>query len=102
MAVITYPSWAYNSAGQPAVIVQNAAQFAALPLPGTWQLNGPYPASTTGTSDPGFTVTDTRLQQMLVESRVQTLMMAQAFNVTDDPVTLQRPDVLANDSSLTS
>lgn len=105
-----FPSWAYNSAGQPALIVINQAAFNALTSPGTWALT-PYPPPTPAGSPPidsltagtgVFTATDTRLQQLLVESRVQTAMMAQGFGITDDPQTLVRPDVLANDSSLTS
>ena len=52
--------------------------------------------------DPGLPNTDTRLQQILVENRVQSMMLAQAFNITDDPQTVLRPDVRANDASLSS
>lgn len=110
MAIQQFPSWAYNSAGQPAVIVLNQTQFAALPGPGSWAFT-PFPPPTPPGAPPidslvsgtgSYTATDTRLQQLLVESRVQSMMFAQAFNVTDDPQTVLRPDVLANDSSLTS
>jgi hypothetical protein len=106
-----YPSWAYNSAGQASLIVQSLAQFNALPGPGTWSAtpfaasppvppNAPYDTLTGGTGT--LQVTDIRLQQMLIEARVQSYMMAQAFNLNDDPQTIARPDVLANDASLTS
>ena len=72
-----YPSWAYNSAGQPAVIVTSLTQFNALPAPGTWSAT-PFPPATTpsapydtfnnGTGT--MQVTDIRLQQQLVEARV--------------------------------
>lgn len=106
-----YPSWAYNSAGQSALIVQTLAQFNALPGPGTWSAT---PFSTTTPVPPApfdtlvspgsstLQVTDIRLQQMLVEARVQSYMMANAFLGSDDPQTVIRPDVLANDASLTS
>ena len=106
-----FPSWSYNSAGQSALIVQSLAAFNALPGPGTWS-STPFASSTTGSTAPFDTVTspgtsslqvtDIRLQQMLVEARVQTYMMANAFLGTDDPQMLIRPDVLANDASLTS
>ena len=101
MAAITFPSWAYNSAGQPAVIVQTLAQFTALPLPGTWQLNGPYPSSGSGSNDPGFTVTDTRLQQLLVEARLSNLVVAQMANTAEE-LTALRAEIVALDSGLTT
>lgn len=94
-----YPSWAYN-ATQPARIVNSTTEFAALPGTG-WQYT-PI-VSTAGTvPDTGLTYTDTRLSQLLVEARVQTMMMSQAFPILDDPQTILRPDVSANDSSITS
>lgn len=109
MAVVAYPSWAYNSAGQAAQIVASAAAFAALTSPGTWALT-PF-SSTTPPTPPidslaagtgSFTATDTRLQQILVENRIQSLMQQQAFLIAEDAATQMRADVLANDSSLTS
>lgn len=105
-----FPSYAYNSAGQPSVIVLSLAAFNALPAPGTWS-SSPFSSTSPGTTTPidslvagtgSYTATDTRLQQLVVEARVQSAMMAQAFNITDDPQTVLRPDVLANDASLTS
>ena len=99
MPAIFYPSWAYNATQAP-VIVASAAAFAA--LPGTGWAYTPF-ASTSGPNapyDPGLIDTDTRLQQLLIESRIQTMMLAQAFSITDDPQTMLRPDVLANDSGL--
>jgi hypothetical protein len=110
MAAITYPSYAYNSAGQPALIVINAAAFAALSGPGTWALT-PYPVPSPPPAPPvdslslgtgTFTATDTRLQQALVELRISNLMQQQAFVITEDAATQMRADVLANDASLTS
>ena len=110
MAVTTFPSWAYNSATQPPQIVQSQVQFNALPAPGTWAFTpfptpappgqAPYDSLVAGTGN--YLATDQRLQQLIVESRVQSMMMAYAFNIPDDPQTLLRPDVLANDASLTS
>lgn len=105
-----YPSWAYNSTGQPSVIVNSLAAFNALGGTGTWS-STPFPAPAPPAQAPfdsliagtgSYFATDQRLQQLIVEARVQSMMMAQAFNTTDDPQTGLRPDVLANDSSLTS
>ena len=103
MAAIAFPSYAYNSAGQAAVVVLSQAAFNALPLPGTWAFT-PYPApAPTGVPfDPGFPDTDTRLQQMLIEARIQTMMLAQGLSITEDPQTQLRADVLANDATLAS
>jgi hypothetical protein len=96
-----YPSWAFNSAGQPSVIVLSLAAFNALPGPGTWSAT-PYPTvPATIPSDPGFIILDTRQQQLLIEARMQTMMLAQGFGIVDDP-TLLRADVLANDSSVST
>jgi hypothetical protein len=104
-----YPSWAYNSAGQPAVIVTSLTQFNALPTPGTWSAT-PFPAATTpsapyDTFNSGtgtMQVTDIRLQQQLVEARVANMILSQMLGNADDLQQVLRPDVLANDSSLTS
>jgi hypothetical protein len=110
MAAITFPSYAYNSAGQPPLIVINQAAFNALAGPGTWALT-PYPPPTPAGAPPidslasgtgTFTATDTRLQQILIENRIQSLMQQAAFVITEDAATQMRADVLANDSSLTS
>ena len=96
----TFPSWAYHQT-QSAQIVASAAAFAAL---GAGWSYTPFATSSTiyGPSDSGLTNTDLRLQQILDEARVQTLMLAQGFLIADDPQTLLRPDVLANDSSVSS
>ena len=52
--------------------------------------------------DQGLQTTDSRLQQILVEMRVQNLMLQIGFNIADDPKMQLRPDVLLNDSSLTT
>jgi len=105
-----YPSYAYNSAGQPALIVTSLAAFNALGGPGTWSSTpfgtttpvppAPYDTYTLGTGTDQ--VLAIRMQQLVIEARAQSEMMAQAFNLNDDPVTIMRPDILANDASLTS
>lgn len=99
MAVVTYPSWAY-SATQPAQIVASAIAFAALGA--GWSYTPFPPPGSTVPFDPGLPDTDTRLQQLLIEARVTNLLLGQEFNTKDDLQTVLRPDVLANDSSLTS
>ena len=101
MAGIAYPSWAYNATTLQSLIVASAAAFAAL---GTgWSFTPFPPPPPSGVPvDPGFPNTDTRLQQILIESRVQTMLLSIGLNVTDDPQTQLRPDVLANDASLAS
>lgn len=103
---VTYPAWAYN-ATQPARVVANATEFAALPAPGAWSFNPAdfvVPPSSTAPSDPGLTYTDTRLTQILVESRIANRLLHQGLTLPaqDDPVTVLRPDVLATDASITS
>lgn len=103
-APTSFPSWAYSSAGQPAVIVQNLAAFSALPGPGTWS-STPFPVPPPlplPPFDPGFLVTDSRAQQQLVEARITNYMLGQALGIADDVITVLRPDVLANDSSLST
>ena len=102
MAATAYPSWAYNSAGQASLIVATAAAYAALPTPGVWA-QVPYPTTPSpyGPVDSGLTNTDIRLQQILDESRLQTMMLAQGLSITDDPQVL-RADVVANDTSIST
>lgn len=105
-----YPSWAYNSTTQPALIVQNLAQFNALAGPGTWSatpftqnanvLAAPYDSLVAGTGL--LQVIGVRLEQILIENRIQNQLMQFGFNIVDDPVTQIRPDILLNDSSLSS
>jgi hypothetical protein len=109
-APTSFPSWAYNSAGQPALIVPSLTAFNALLGPGTWSSTpfstatpvppAPYDTYVLGTGTDQ--VLAIRMQQLLVEARAQSEMMAQAFLLNDDPVTIMRPDILANDASLTS
>ena len=104
MAGIAFPSYAYNSAGQPSQIVQNQAAFQSLGGAGTWAFT-PFPtALVTAPIDttPVLTATDIRLQQMLIEQRVTNQLLQIGLNVADDPQVQIRPDVLANDSALTS
>jgi hypothetical protein len=102
MAGVAFPSWAFNSAGQPAVIVANQAAFNALGGVGTWAQT-PYPTATSSAPvDVGFANTDIRLQQMLIEQRTTNQLLTFGLNITDDAQTQIRPDILANDSSLTS
>ena len=102
MAVVAFPSFAYNSAGQAAQIVASQAAFAALAGPGTWAFTPYFIPPVSVPIDPGFPSTDTRLQQILIESRVTNLLLQSGLNVGDDPQTQLRADVLANDSSLVS
>jgi hypothetical protein len=96
-----YPSWVYNSNQLSSLIVSTAAQFNALGGAGTWTTT-PYPGVGGIPTDPGFTDTDIRLQQILIEMRVLNQQTQFGFSLPDDPVLVLRPDVLANDSSLTS
>ena len=95
-----FPSFAYNLTA-PALIVSSQAAFNAL---GTgWSFTPfPPPGQPFGPFDPGLTDTDIRLQQLLIEARMQNMILVQAFNIADDPQTVLRPDILANDSSVTS
>jgi hypothetical protein len=97
-----YPSWIYNATQQSALIINTVAQFNALPSPGTWTTTPYVGIGSIAPTDPGFTDTDIRLQQILVECRVMNQMLQIGLNVVDDPVTQIRPDVLANDSALTT
>lgn len=102
MAVVAFPSWAYNNSGQPAQIVATQAAFDALGGVGTWAKT-PYATTvSTAPTDPGFVDTDIRLQQILIETRITNWLLQMGLNIVDDPVLQLRPDVLANDSSLTS
>ncbi len=106
-----YPSSAYNSAGQPTIVVFSLAQFNALGGPGTWSAT-PFASSTPSTSTAPFDtvtngtgtyqVTDIRLQQQLIEARISNMILSQILGNTDDLQSVLRPDVLANDASLTS
>lgn len=98
MASVQFPTYAY-SATQPAQLVQTQAALTALGA--TWSTS-PFPgAGTIAPADPGFTDTDIRLQQMLVELRMMNLMLNQGFNAPDD-LTAVRAEVVAVDSALTS
>ena len=109
-APTSYPSWAYNSAGQPALIVASLTAFNALAGNGTWSATPFAPTPTPSTAPYDSLVNGTgilqvigiRLEQMLIENRVQSQLMQFGFNIADDPVTQIRPDILLNDSSLTS
>ena len=115
MAGLAFPSWAYNLS-QPPQIVASQAAFNALgigwsltPLgtasPGAAPVAGFTPGAgggSLGTADElGFTTTDTRLQQMLIELRIANLMLNPGFNSPDE-LTALRAEVLALDSSLSS
>ena len=104
MAGIAFPSWCYNSAGQPAVLVQSQAAFQALTGPGVWAFT-PFPtAIVTAPIDttPVLTATDIRLQQMLIEQRITNQLLTFGLNITDDAQTQIRPDIQANDVALTT
>lgn len=101
MATVQFPSWAYNLTA-PAQIVASQAAFNALGA--GWQMT-PFPAPLSNVPvDPGFTDTDTRLQQIMIELRVLNLITAQGFGNILEPVDLQglRTDVLNADSGLTT
>lgn len=95
-----YPSWAYNSTQSLSVIVTTVAQFNALPAPGTWTTT-PFPGTSSIPTDPNLTDTDIRLQQSLIEQRLQNAILLAGFNMSDDYLTW-RQDFLANDSGLTT
>lgn len=104
-----FPSWAYNSAGQPSVIVTSLTQFNGLGGSGTWSatpftptplLAAPYDSLVAGTGI--LQVIGIRMEQLVIESRVQSQLLQFGLNIVDDPVTQIRPDVLLNDSSLSS
>lgn len=99
-APTSYPSYVYNSTQLSSLVINNVAQFNALPAPGVWTTT-PYPGISGIPTDPGLTDTDIRLQQILVESRVQSQLLQFGFSLVDDPVEI-RSEVLANDSSLNS
>lgn len=95
-----YPSYVFNSTQQVALTVPNVAAFNALPGPGVWTTT-PFPGIGGIPTDPGLTDTDIRLQQILIENRVQSQFLSFLYGTVDDPVEL-RAEILANDSSLTS
>ena len=96
-----YPSWVYNSTQLASLIVQTVAQFNALSGAGLWTTT-PF-ASPPGSvpTDPGFINTDTRLQQLLIESRIANLLLYSGMNSIDE-LTALRAEVLALDSGLTT
>lgn len=96
-----YPSWVYNSTQLVSLIVQNVAAFNALPAPGVWTTT-PYLGVGGIPTDPGLTDTDIRLQQILIENRISNQLLTYGFNLPDDPANQLRPDILANDSGLTT
>ena len=105
MAAIPFPTWAYNQVGvnqQPAQIVQTQAQLTAL---GSAWATTPFPVTpTTAPSDPGFAVLDTRQQQLLVEVRMQNLLLKEGIlpALSADDLTAMRAEVLALDSGITT
>ena len=101
-APTSYPSWVYTSTQVSSLIVQNLAAFNALSGVGTWTTTPFVGIPGSVPVDPGFTDTDIRLQQSLIEQRITNQLLAWGFNIADDPQTVLRPDILANDSSLTS
>lgn len=96
-----YPSWVYNATQLTQQIVQNVAAFNALPAPGVWTTT-PYAGLSGIPTDPNLTDTDIRLQQILIENRITNQMLAIGMNIMDDPQLQLRPDILANDSGLTT
>lgn len=99
-APTSYPSWIYNSTQLSTLIVTNVAAFNALPGPGVWTTT-PYAGVSGIPADPGFTDTDVRLQQSLIEQRMTNAILLAGLNLSDDYLTW-RADFLANDSGLTT
>jgi hypothetical protein len=100
-APTSYPSYAYNATQFSTVIVASAAAFNALPAPGVWTTTPYAGVGGIAPNDPGMTDTDIRLQQILIENRIQNQLLQFGFNLADDPIEL-RGEILANDSGLTS
>ena len=98
-APTSYPSAAYNETQLLAVVVQNVAAFNALSGAGTWTTTPFIAASSSIPYDPGFITTDTRLQQILVETRLQNNLLAAQAAMSDDLVAW-RQDIVDNDSGL--
>lgn len=104
MAGIQFPTWAYNQISVNQASPQIVANQAALTLLGSAWATTPYPVTPISPApfDQGFQTTDTRLQQLLVEQRLTNQLLVIGMNIADDPQTQLRPDILLNDSSLTS
>jgi hypothetical protein len=100
MAGIPFPSVAYqNVAPFGSQIVQTQAALTA--LGSTWSTTPTAAPTVIAPTDPGFTDTDIRLQQLLIEQRITNQLIAQANPGLDDPQTL-RADVVLTDVALTS
>lgn len=102
-----FPSWAYNATLRQSQIVASQAAFNLLgsgwsfsPFPDPVPSGVPFDVTGSPTVPIAVPVTDTRLQQLLVEARILNLMLAQELNITDDVQAVLRPDVVANDSAL--
>ncbi len=95
-----YPSWVYNSTQLASLIVNNVTAFNALPAPGVWTTT-PFVGVSGIPVDPGFTDTDIRLQQILIENRMANAILLSGLNMSDDYLTW-RQDFLNNDSGLTT
>lgn len=100
-APTSYPSYVFNGTQLTSLIVANVAAFNALSGPGVWTTT-PYVGISGIPTDPNLTDTDIRLQQILIENRISNQLLQFGFNIVDDPVTQLRPDILANDSGLTT
>lgn len=100
-APTSYPSFVFNSTQLVSLVVTTVAAFNALPGPGTWTTT-PFAGVSGVPTDPNLTNTDIRLQQSLIEQRITNQLLQFGFNLVDDPVTQLRPDILANDSGLTT
>lgn len=104
MPAIAFPTWAYNQVSVNQASPQLVADQAALTALGSAWATTPYPVTPISPPpyDQGFQTTDSRLQQILVEARMTNNLLVQGFSIADDPKTQLRPDILANDSSLTT
>lgn len=101
MAGIAFPTYAYqNVSPYSQQIVLTQAALTALGV--TWSTTPSAPIGQIAPADPNLTNTDIRLQQILVENRITNQLLQQGMNISDDPMTQLRPDILANDSALSS
>ncbi len=101
MAGVAFPGYYYNAVQNSVLIVQNQAQANALSGPGTWTTTPFVGIPGSVPTDPGFTDTDIRLQQSLVEQRLTNNLLAMIAEAPDDLVAW-RQDIVNNDSGLTT
>ena len=101
MAGIAFPSMAYQNVTPFAQQVVTT-QAALTALGSTWSQTPSALPGTIAPSDVGLLDTDIRLQQMLVEQHITNQLLTVGLNIADDAQTQFRPDILANDSGLST